>query len=493
MKSISREEKKTARRERAAARSSGIASDKSSVSEAAAISRAEKLKARDARRAEKLRMEAEKTREREKRIAAEEQAAEEKRKLAEIKRSVRQKRLNKLKFKLKNDPSGFDYRGGVFAPRVELSCRGDGASIASLFTSSQIDMYDFSRDGAFVRFKLRKKDLRKAIAILDKMCYTYQISGGYGIGKLGAFLLSRIGLMLGAAASAVCLNISYGYIWRVDISGNENLSAAAIESVLKANGVGIGVKKSDEVATNVAAAVSGMDGVVDATTEIIGTTLHVYVLESDEYTAHESYGAYESCFDATVTRIVVRSGSALVKRGDVVKCGDVLADGGVYSTAGELMYVGDCDADIYGDVSVTFTAEVSDTVIEYRRTGRSAKKTQFDLFGLKIFKATSPFAMYESVSTTSNYDILLPLYVTTHEYFEIEPIQTERNIDEIAKEFARAKSEEMKFTGDFTTSYNIKPSVSGLYSIHLFLSGEALISKGIVDYVHDTPSEKGDA
>lgn len=454
----------------------------------ASISAIEKVRIKSSKAAEKKaerqRLASEKARIAAAREKAREQKYKEHAELLRLKREKRKRFYGKLKARLKNRSGGFGYFNIGVVPRVELVCRGDGASVAARLSAENIPVTDFSygSDGK-LRFKIRKKDMRKAVAILDEMCYTYKVGATFGIGRFGAFWLARLGLVLGAVISVVCLNIAYGYVWRVEISGNEKLSDAAISSVLASVGISAGRKKSELSSSAVSAAVSGMDGVADATAEIIGTTLYVYVLESKDYTVREKYAAYDSAFDATVTRIVMRSGTASVKRGDVVKRGDILASGDTYSTAGELLYTGECDAEVYGNVSITIAADISPVVVEYRRTGRSVKKTGIELFGLKLFNTSSPYASYESVVKTANYDVLLPLYVTTYEYCETEPVQIERDIDELAKSFATAKADEMNFVGDFEASYTIKPSVSGLYSVHLFLSGETLISRGIDDYV----------
>ncbi|MDE6402150.1 MAG: hypothetical protein K2L54_06005, partial [Clostridiales bacterium] len=117
--------------------------------------------------------------------------------------------------------------------------------------------------------------------------------------------------------------------------------------------------------------------------------------------------------------------------------------------------------------------------VEYRRTGRSSKKTVFGLFGHSLGKAKSPYASYETVAHTANYDVLIPLYVTTYTFYETVPEEVERDIDEVARDYAAEKIEEMNFAGDFEYSYNISQSVAGLYSVHVFLSGEALISRGV--------------
>lgn len=387
----------------------------------------------------------------------------------------------KVRKKIANSRHGFGYKNFGLLPRVEFEIRGDATSIATRFSKAGISVVELTKNGAFVRLKIRKKDLHKAIAILNEMCYTFKVGDTLGIPKLGAFMLARIGLCVGAALAVALVNIAYSYIWRLEITGNDKLSVETIESALFSEGIRSGLKKSSLELGAIASAVEKMDGISDASAEVVGTTLRINVLEATDYSVHQTCGAYVSDYDATVTRIVVRSGTSHVKRGDVVKKGDYLADGHIYSTAGELLYTGACDAEIYGNISVTIDAKVSTAAVEYVRTGKSKGKTTFELFGLKLFKASSPFELYESVSTTAHYDVLLPLYATTVKYYELQRVEVERDIDDVVKDFALKKTEELGLGDGFEYSYTVNKSHAGLYGVHLFLSGEALISRGVND------------
>ena len=437
----------------------------------------ERLKAEDARqKAERKRKQLELAATRQK---AKSDLAREKARVAELRRAERRKLYAKIRKKLNNLPSGFNYRNHGILPRVELIVSGDSTSIVSRLAAAGVSASDIARKDGKATFKIRKKDLHKAVAILNEMCYNYQIGENFGVGKTLAFCASRAGLFAGAALAVCLMNFAYGYIWRVDISGNDKLSAAAIENVLKSSGVAIGKRKSRLDTDAVSAAINMMDGVADAAAEVVGTTLCVYVLEAEDYEVHGKYGAYKSDYDATITRIVLRNGTAAVARGDVVKRGDTLVSGEVYSTAGELLFVEECDAEIYGNVSLAFSADVGTTTVEYRRTGNSKTRTVFELFGCRLGKNTSPYAQYDCTSTTSAYDAFLPLYVTTTVYYETRAVEVEREVDEVARAYAAEKIDELQFVGDFNSDYTVKPLSAGLYRVNLFLSGEALISRGV--------------
>lgn len=402
----------------------------------------------------------------------------EKAKIAAERQKKRIAVYTKIRAKFKNRKSGFDYKNFGFIPRVELAVKGDRSSVVLRLSATGIKVTDVRFIGGETLFKIRKKDLRKAVAILSEMCYTHRINATLGITKSVAFYAARMGLILGAVLSVVTLHISYGYIWRLQITGNSVLSSAAIEATLKRAGITAGCKKSEFITVKTAETLGAMDGISDASCEIIGTTLHVHVLESTESSAISRYGEYVSDYDATITRIVMRSGTATVKRGDVVKRGDLLATGDRFSTAGELMYSGDCDCEVYGNVAVSFTAQIPVSAVEYRRTGKTAAKTVYTLFGKRIGGNKPPFKTYELSSHTSKYDVLIPLYATTYTYEQTVAVEYERDIDEAAQSFAKSKIDSMKFEGEFDYSYSAEQAVSGLYTVHLFIKGETVISRG---------------
>lgn len=438
---------------------------------------AEKEKARVKRAAERRKNKKRRERLKAERAEQKEKLVAEKNRLSALRRERRKKVYAAIARKLSNRPEGFCGGNYGFVPRAELFVRGDGASVAAMLASADIRVAEMTVKGGEVALKIRKKDLRKAIAILDEMCYTYKIGCELGVVRSLLFWAARPGLIAGALLAAFGLDFMYSRVWRISVVGNERISVPAIEATLKGSGISVGCEKSDGLPRAAAAALGGMNGIVDASCEISGTTLYVRVLEAEDTVELAPTYAYAAAYDCVVTRVVVRSGTARVKRGDVVKRGDMLADGDVYSSTGELLYAGECDADVYGNVSLTFSARVPAVSVEYRRTGRSASRTVFRLFGCSAGKAISPYPTYETVARTVNYDVLIPLYVTSYTYYETAATEAVRDPDSIAKAFAEQKAEELRFEGDFDSSFSVTESEGGMYSVHLFLGGEALVSR----------------
>lgn len=408
--------------------------------------------------------------------------AERERAVLEKRRKSAEKRRSRyvvVRAKLRNNPRGFDSGNYGFLPRVEfVVTAADSAGMLCMLSAGGVSVCGIQRNDNKTYIKVAKKDAVKAIAIFDKMCYNYSVGQSYGIGRTLAFLPARIGLLIGVVSAVLASSAMTLRVWRIDIDGNDAIPTPTIMRALHQAGFSPGVKKSEFDVQTLVSALTLVQGVADASVEVVGTTARVHVLESSENEIHNKFTSFVSAYDATVTRVAVRSGTALVKRGDVVAKGDVLCDGAVYSSTNELMYVGECDADVYGNVAITFSANVSEYGIEYVRTGRVKTKKSWQLFGYNVFNHSSPFASYETVVTKANYDVLIPLIVSTYNYYETEPTQVERDIDKLAKEFMSQKTEEMSFIGDFKADYTVKPTDYGMHEVHVFLSGEALISRG---------------
>ncbi|MCH5351578.1 MAG: sporulation protein YqfD [Clostridiales bacterium] len=446
---------------------------------------AAKRKEEKARRAEEAakRKEEEKKRKAEEAKRREEERAviEEKNRIIAARRLERRKTVYAAVIKrLRHGDGAFCYRNYGVLPRVEIEVRGDVTSVLTRLGAAGVKAVDVKKSDGKFRFKVQKKDLSKAIAFLDEMCYNYILGETYGLPRVALYWLARAGLIVGAAASALAMYFSYSHIYAVHVSGNEKIREEAVLSALKAEGITVGTDKSEIDLDRVVAIVNGIDGIADCDCSLSGTALYVNVLESGDFTEIDSFGAYESVYDAVITRVVMRSGTSKVKRGDAVKKGDVLADGTVYSTAGEPLYTAECEGEIYGNVSIGYNVSVSPVKVVHKRTGKVYKKSAWTLFGKTFFKPRSPYDSYESFSYTASYDVLIPLYITTYEFYETERVETERTVEQAVAELAEEKREELGFfdRDKFEMTYTAAETDTGLINIHLFFSGEALISRG---------------
>ena len=92
------------------------------------------------------------------------------------------------------------------------------------------------------RFTVDKTYSRKTFAFFDEMCYTYKVVSSGGALERCKRSLWRLGAVVGLLAFFGLYVYLGGFIWRVEVSGQEYLSAKTIAERAAALGAGRGVR-----------------------------------------------------------------------------------------------------------------------------------------------------------------------------------------------------------------------------------------------------------
>ena len=151
-------------------------------------------------------------------------------------------------------------------------------------------------------------------------------------------------------------------VWHIEIDGNSYISDKLIMNMLDESGVTAGQKKSridvDEIEKYLRIK---FDSICWASAHIEGTCLYINVEEEQfDPAIYEDTKAKDKCtniyskYDATITSIITRSGTACVKKNDEVKKGDLLVSGECpilddNQEVTKYLYV-NSDADVFGKV-----------------------------------------------------------------------------------------------------------------------------------------------
>lgn len=288
---------------------------------------------------------------------------------------------------------------------------------------------------AETEISVQKKDLAKAVAILESMCYNYSVKSPFSLKAL----LKRLPLVITAAVCAIAVFSSNLFVWRIDVHGAEGARLVEVLNVARECGARSGAVKSLVETDELTAALRGSEGISSASVSLEGNTLKIWVLTADSPEPPDSSGeSIVSGYDGVITRLVVESGTPLVAVGDVVKRGDVLVTGDVYSTLdGSLIGQTEVRGSVYARVTFNYSYPVR-SMSALEGTGNTFTDTSLSLFGLTIGGAAPPFELYESESTTSLL-FPLPIAVTRTVYREISEAETEGE----AEKFAAEKSAEL--------------------------------------------------
>lgn len=364
-----------------------------------------------------------------------------------------------------------------------VSVYAEGLNQATLLTNLQQDgiaVFDFLRsDARHSVFSVYKKDLRKTFAILDKMCYTYTVGHAHGVLPFLKRLLGRMGIIAGIIVFSVAVALSQNYVWRIEIVGNDAVPEKTIEKALAENNVAVGKKLSGFDSSVVAAAIRAIDGIGLASCEKRGTTVCVKVFESERIAAALPYSDTDivSGYDATVTRIVTREGTALVSVGQNVFRGTPLI--GAYRVAEEGAEPSSSRASgiVYGKVAYTESVVVATEWYEWEPE-KTTKHTRLHLFGLTIGKKLPSSPGIVVSESNSKCNVFLPIRVSHARITQTTLKKKTASVEELA---AKAENEALlafiraEAPSGFTSFHTVRELGGGQYEVHIFIEAEVVI------------------
>lgn len=364
---------------------------------------------------------------------------------------------------------------------VEVCAEGlNHARLLSALQKEDIKIFGFTRlSGRQFRFSVRKKDMRKTFAILDEMCYTYSASKMSEGQKRLKHILTRAGLIAGVLVFSVLVALSRMFVWRIKITGNETVPDKVIENVLAEQHIKVGKKLAFFDSDSVNSALRQIDGVKIASAYVKGTTVYVDVHESESTAPPMAYSDTDilSEYDATVTRVITRSGTALVEPGQNVFAGTPLIGAYRAPLEGEEPIADKASGIVYGKIAYTESVTLATEWYEYE-PAKTYKRTRLGLFGLKIGKkpkANSDCTVEESVR---KFNAFLPIKVITSRVTEMTKVKKSATAEELA---AKAQDEivlafiNSRVNNGFEVSRTVRDLGGGLIRVNVFIEAEVII------------------
>lgn len=297
-----------------------------------------------------------------------------------------------------------------------------------------ISIADFRRLRPIVRKTRTRLIIRKRYGFpffLHKYRYRKAFFSGIAITFLSVYLLSL-------------------FIWDIHIEGNYSYTEQVLLDYLSQEQVVHGMKRSQVDCDRIEKLLRNQyDDIIWVSASVSGTRLIIQIEENfDNYEKQdgEIYCDIVADRDCRITSIVTRSGTPLVKKGDVVAKGDILVSGIVevkdeYGGTLKTEYTA-ADADIYGESVFWY----EDTVLLQRRnkiyTGKEKYALALSLFQNRLFVKAGKTGF-------EHYDILMethPLVIGTNfylpfslekwyyrEYLYEEEILTKEEAEELLK------------------------------------------------------------
>lgn len=345
--------------------------------------------------------------------------------------------------------------------RVEIT----GHSLERLLTklTEELALYDVVRDKHDkLILSLDYRNLNKLFALIDKTCYNVVVIKSWGILPALANWKKRLALIIASAGCAGALVALSLFVWNVDIAATDGFDTAVLSEYLASEGVRPGVSvfalQPREVEKKVYLAFSDV-AFVSCKRE--GVSVKIKVVKAlDDVTAHPNKeGDLLSRHAGVVSRVVVTSGTALVKPGDIVEVGTPLIGGYRESETVRVP----CAA--LGEVYVRQNMEYTENV-ELRKKVRARTGNRVEVKSMRFFGGN--FAMKSPEMTYEEYDLeeysyypfqnnLLPIRVDVKRYWEVlvtyEDINF-NNVKNIYYEYALANARD-RIEGSFEVANTV--------------------------------------
>ncbi|MCI8612170.1 MAG: sporulation protein YqfD [Clostridia bacterium] len=332
-----------------------------------------------------------------------------------------------------------------------------------------------------VRMTVAKKDLRTLTEKAENLGFTVAAERYTGFAAMLKSMVPRLAAVITLVACIALYAFSQTLVWRVEISGNSKVDSVVIERLLAQNGAKSGAKKSTLDARMLESVLRGHEGIAEASIHVKGTALKVFVAESlepdDGANATRKYITAD--YDAEITRITVRSGTALVKVGQRVLKGTPLISGDIIGTGGDVVKEGNADGEVYGKVVIKESIAVMLRGERAVRSGRIKRSTVLSIFGLKIGKRSDKFEIADTEQAVACL-APLPIKVTTVTAYELVKQPYEITKDEAeaqAESIVRARMAE-RFTGEILGEKLIlKNPLDGVVTAELYITAEILLGE----------------
>lgn len=314
---------------------------------------------------------------------------------------------------------------------VKLRIEGKSTFPINILSKRGIKLRKIKFCKSFITFLVDGDSLTKCISVLDETNRKYDIISTNGVKYFIKHNSKRVGLILGSILALFMMIVYSSTILTIKITGNELVKSEIIQNKIEETikvpifNVKIDNKKLEREIINI-------DGISSASVEKRGTCINVVVLEELPHTNIEDIKikkeALKSKYDSVITRLVVISGTPLVKEGQAVRKGQDLIvpylivdeNNKVFSHAG---------GEVYGRVWITESKTFYNQTLTYERTGKKYTRDDIKLFNWLKKDETVPYKNFEIEIEKIYLGGILPIVVTRYVYYETVQVYIDFDFD----------------------------------------------------------------
>jgi len=277
-----------------------------------------------------------------------------------------------------------------------------------------------TRAGAYGKMRRHAKKAGVRLHVLDKEGMPFHRRRYRG----------RVGLLIGAGIFVAFLAVMSGFIWRMEVSGNEKLEDSEIIAVLERLGVSPGTWRSTiDVRECERLAMLELHEISWIALNIEGSTVRVAVSESTPPPAMIDPNTPTNIVAGHTGQIVsmrVYEGQPLLREGDTVMAGEVIVSGITQDRLGQNLFR-HALADIKARVQPVIRVEVPLAQTEFRETGETRRRSYLQALGFDLplywpGSIPGPYRVERWETPLAFFGIPLPLSTLGEEYVLMEEV-----------------------------------------------------------------------
>lgn len=344
-----------------------------------------------------------------------------------------------------------------------------------------------------IRVKKCKKQLRRlsitveskqageAKVFFEEYGYNHIIAAEKGIKHTADRFFRRYGLLAGILIAVAVLILASNFIFEIEINGLSRISAEAVEEALTAEGVVSFCSKNTINIPAIQNEINSIEGVASVSVVIKGMKLIIEIAEELPQGEVPDYG-FDGLYalnDTIITRVVVQSGTAMVKAGDTVKAGALLIAPFYQLTEDNLTPV-PARGEVFGRTYIKEDLIFATERIEKIPTGKT-KTTSELYFGNALIgkRAICPFAAATECIDTVQLGPVLPFKAVYHTYNEVAEtlVLHDYNVESPALILEKQNEIEAKIEPSkvIVSKWNISKNIDKIYIISIYYELEGRV------------------
>lgn len=381
----------------------------------------------------------------------------------------------------------------MIASKVKVLVKGQNRTrLINKLKNENIFIYYLVSDSN-TTFWIKQKDLKQVKEYADLFSVQLEVVGTSGLENLLKKSYKHLSYIIAVVICLSFLIVSTQFVYNVKVECENDVHSNKVMLLLKENNFDKVVPKNKidlKAVENLI--LSNIEEVSFATCYFEGFSLMVKVVSNEKPKQSEDKKNLYSTTDAIVTRVMVRSGTSEVQVGERVRAGDVLIGG--YHIADNTPSDGEengdiievvADGEVYGRVYTHKRFVIPEQNYTYVKTGKSKIKRQIGFNNLAILKAgSSPYEFFELCKTNIKLFGILPLTITTYEYFELQRVEISQNtyIENLKNKFENEFIANMNMEAKLLAkNYEIK-EIDGMKYLDIFYETEQRLDDGGYNY-----------